>query len=416
MQIYRVGGAVRDKILNNSCQDNDYVVVGSTIEEMENKGFIKVGKSFPVFLHPETKEEYALARKDIKIGTSHKDFRFEFTPDITLEEDSLRRDFTCNAIYEDITTGKLIDYHNGINDIKNKTLRHISEHFTEDPLRVLRACRFSATLDFDIAPETINLCKQMIDNNALSHLSKTRIFQELEKALSSPYFYRFIENARKIGLLKKLLPEVDDLWSVPERQDYHPEKNTGSHTMLALKAAQSSDSVVNLTILLHDVGKTITNKEKWPSHHHHEELGIGVANKILTRLNATNIYKDFIPFTIKNHMLYHSNIDSVLDNLINVAITISKNASKDYQNRFLNVLKADMLGRDIKDFSIQLKEFEIFSNYLSKIITITKQPKTKLIPNFYDLIEQLKNNKITKEELNKLEINAIKKLVKENYV
>ena len=416
MQIYRVGGAVRDKILNNSCQDNDYVVVGSTIEEMENKGFIKVGKSFPVFLHPETKEEYALARKDIKIGTSHKDFRFEFTPDITLEEDSLRRDFTCNAIYEDIITGKLIDYHNGINDIKNKTLRHISEHFTEDPLRVLRACRFSATLDFDIAPETINLCKQMVDNNALSHLSKTRIFQELEKALSSPYFYRFIENARKIGLLKKLLPEVDDLWSVPERQDYHPEKNTGSHTMLALKAAQSSDSVVNLTILLHDVGKTITNKEKWPSHHHHEELGIELANKILTRLNATNIYKDFIPFAIKNHMLYHSNVDSVLDNLINVAMTISKNASKDYQNRFLNVLKADMLGRDIKDFSIQLKEFENFSNYLTKIITITKQPKTKLIPNFYDLIEQLKKHKITKEELNKLEINAIKKLVKEKYV
>ena len=416
MQIYRVGGAVRDKILNNSCQDNDYVVVGSTIEEMENKGFIKVGKSFPVFLHPETKEEYALARKDIKIGTSHKDFRFEFTPDITLEEDSLRRDFTCNAIYEDITTGKLIDYHNGINDIKNKTLRHISEHFTEDPLRVLRACRFSATLDFDIAPETINLCKQMIDNNALSHLSKTRIFQELEKALSSPYFYRFIENARKIGLLKKLLPEVEELWSVPERQDYHPEKNTGSHTMLALKAAQSSDSVVNLTILLHDVGKTITNKEKWPSHHHHEELGIELANKILTRLNATNIYKDFIPFAIKNHMLYHSNIDSVLDNLINVAMTISKNASKDYQKRFLNVLKADMLGRDIKDFSIQLKEFENFSNYLTKIITITKQPKTKLIPNFYDLIEQLKKHKITKEELNKLEINAIKKLVKEKYV
>ena len=147
MQIYRVGGAVRDKILNNTYQDNDYVVVGSTIEEMLSLGFEKVGKSFPVFLHPKTKEEYALARRDIKTGLTHKDFKFEFTPDITLEEDSLRRDFTCNAIYEDITTGKLLDYHNGIKDIKNKTLRHISEHFKEDPLRVLRACRFSATLD-----------------------------------------------------------------------------------------------------------------------------------------------------------------------------------------------------------------------------------------------------------------------------
>ena len=316
MQVYRVGGAVRDKILNNISHDNDYVVVGASVDEMLSQGFIKVGKSFPVFLHPLTKEEYALARKEIKIGKTHKDFKFKFTPDITLEEDSFRRDFTCNAIYENVNTGEIIDYHNGINDIKNKTLRHISKHFIEDPLRVLRACRFSATLDFDIAPETLDLCQKMVEDGALSHLSKTRIFQELEKALSSPYFYRFIENAKKIGLLKELFPEVESLWSVPEREDYHPEKNTGTHVLLALKKAKSSDPVVNLAILLHDVGKNVTPKENWPSHHKHEQLGVDIANNILKRLNATNIYKNFIPFVIANHMLYHQKPEEFLERLV----------------------------------------------------------------------------------------------------
>lgn len=407
MQIYRVGGAVRDKILNNTYQDNDYVVVGSTIEEMLSLGFEKVGKSFPVFLHPKTKEEYALARRDIKTGLTHKDFKFEFTPDITLEEDSLRRDFTCNAIYEDITTGKLIDYHNGIKDIKNKTLRHISEHFKEDPLRVLRACRFSATLDFDIAPETINLCKQMVEEGAISHLSKTRIFQELEKALCSPYFYRFIENARKIGLLKELLPEVEDLFNVPEREDYHPEKNTGTHTMLALKAAQSNDSVVNLTILLHDIGKTATNKDNWPSHHHHEELGIDIANKILSRINATNVYKEFIPFTIKNHMLYHKNVDTILEPLAEIAIYLSKKQKNKYHQRFIAVLKADLKGRALHDFTKELDDFKSFEISLDKLITIAKETKTKLIPNFEELVEKLRTQKITKEEFKQIEIKTI---------
>ena len=177
MQIYQVGGAVRDKLLNRPCQDKDFVVIGATEAEMLEQGFKKVGKSFPVFLHPETGEEYALARKEIKTGRGHKDFKFVFTPDISLKEDSCRRDFTCNAIYEDTETGEIIDYHNGCEDIKNRILRHISKHFAEDPLRVLRMCRFAAELGFSVAPETMALCQKMVQKGAIRHLSRDRIWQ-----------------------------------------------------------------------------------------------------------------------------------------------------------------------------------------------------------------------------------------------
>ena len=249
MRIYQVGGSIRDKLLNKTSQDRDFVVVGATEEEMLYEGYKKVGKSFPVFLHPKTQEEYALARKEIKTGPTHKDFKFEFTPDITLEEDSIRRDFTCNAIYQDVQTGEIIDYHNGIKDIENRVLRHVSEHFSEDPLRVLRMCRFAAQLGFDVAPETMKLCQDMVKNGDMKHLSKERIWQEFEKALSYPTCYKFVEKARECGALKELLPELEYLWEVPERKDYHPEGNSGEHTMLALKKAQSSRADFSLVSL-----------------------------------------------------------------------------------------------------------------------------------------------------------------------
>lgn len=407
MKIYKVGGAVRDKLMQKKCSDNDYVVVGSTIEEMLSLGYQRVGKSFPVFLHPKTKEEYALARRDIKTGLTHKEFKFEFGKDITLKEDSYRRDFTCNAIYEDIQTGELIDYHNGIEDIKNKTLRHISEHFSEDPLRVLRAIRFSATLNFDIAPETLDLCKKMIKEGALSHLSKPRIFQELEKALSSPYFYRFIENARKIGLLKELLPEVDSLWDIPERIDYHPEKNAGNHTLLALKAGQSSDSIVNLAILLHDVGKTKTDPKHWPSHHHHETLGVDIAKKILNRINAPNKYKDFIFFAIEHHMLYHRPIEEIKRELAKVAMIIVAHKNDDYYNRYIALINADMKGRAINNFDKQTKELKTFCQNLKELIDIASKPKSEYIPNFMDYVQKIQKKEITKHAQKELEISAI---------
>lgn len=407
MQIYITGGFVRDKILNNTSHDKDYVVVGSTIEEMLSLGFIKVGKTFPVFLHPTTKEEYALARKEIKTGKRHQDFEFIFTPDITLKEDSLRRDFTCNAIYEDITTGKLIDYHNGIKDIQNKILRHISPHFKEDPLRLLRACRFVATLNFTLAPETVKICKQMVEEGALSHLSKERIFQELEKSLCSPYFYRFIETARQIGLLKVLLPEVEDLWQIPERADYHPEKNTGQHTILALKSANSKDPITNLAILLHDIGKTKTDKTHWPSHHHHETLGIELAQDILKRLDAPNLYKNFIPLAIEHHMIYHNFLENNPQKLVNLCIKLAKHKRQSYYERFKVVINADMHGRALPNFIKEEQEFENFIQEFDKYYNASLLPKPKLIKNFSSLLEQLKNKELTKEDLTKIETKAI---------
>ncbi len=407
MEVYRVGGAVRDKIRAQKVNDNDYVVVGSSIDEMKSQGFQMVGKDFPVFLHPKTKEEYALARKEIKIGSSHKDFKFIFDKTITLKEDSLRRDFTCNAIYEDIKTGEIIDYHNGVEDIKNKTLRHVSDHFVEDPLRVLRACRFSATLNFDIAPETKELCKQMIEEGALMHLSKSRIFQELEKALSSPYFYRFVENAKEIGLLKELFPEVDSLWNVPEREDYHPEKNSGAHTLLALKASKSHDAVVNLAILLHDIGKTKTDSKYWPSHHEHEKLGVNMAKSILDRLKAPKKYKEFIPFVIANHMLYHRPFKDVKRELAKVAITIASKQNNNYCKRYIDVLMADMLGRGLKNFDKEIKDFDTFCQILNELVKIASKPKAEYIPDFVNYIKKIQNKEITKIELQEIEISSI---------
>ena len=209
MKIYQVGGAVRDKIMGIEPHDFDYMVVGSDIQEMKALGFKQVGKQFPVFLHPKTKDEYALARKEIKIGPKHADFSFIFDRDVTLEEDLLRRDFTCNALAYDIENDKVVDFHNGIQDIQNKILRHITaEHFIEDPLRILRMCRFAAQLNFEVAPETLELTKKMTADGMLLHLSAERIWGEFHKALMTEHFEKFIFYANACGALQYILPEL----------------------------------------------------------------------------------------------------------------------------------------------------------------------------------------------------------------
>lgn len=212
MKIYQVGGAVRDYLLGKAPHDIDYAVVGATPEKMLEHGFIQVGKSFPVFLHPTTKEEYALARKEVKTGPKHTDFKFDFSADITLEEDLERRDFTCNALARDLETGEIIDICGGKADIKNKILRHInSEHFIEDPLRVLRMCRFAAQLNFAIAPETMALAQKMVDNGMLKSLSAERFREEFCKALECEHFARFIAESEQCGALKYLLLHTSDV-------------------------------------------------------------------------------------------------------------------------------------------------------------------------------------------------------------
>lgn len=395
MHIYQVGGVVRDKILQRCCHDRDYVVVGSTEQEMLSKGFKKVGKSFPVFLHPETGEEYALARKEFKIGKGHGDFKFIFTPDISLKEDYLRRDFTCNALYMHPKTGEIIDYCQGQQDIENKILRHVSSHFSEDPLRVLRMCRFAAQLNFSVAPETMTLCRKMVEEGALKYLKPERIWAELEKALQSRTFYRFVETARECGALAALLPEVEKLWQIPERTDYHPEGNSGAHTFLAIKAAQSDDPIVNFTVLLHDVGKTETNPDLWPSHRGHDKLGEHLVKKISHRLKAPEMYTAFAAFTTANHMLYHRCLQDVAQDIASVAIVLSQHQEKDYFTRYTSVLKADMLGRDLSDFTQELKCFQQFEDYLYRLTQAASEISISQMPEFDRLLEQLKCKEIS---------------------
>ena len=400
MQIYLVGGAIRDILLNRPVHDKDFVVTGSSVEEMISLGYKKVGKHFPVFLHPLTGEEYALARKEIKIGDRHQDFKFIFTPDISLEEDSLRRDFTCNALYQDIESGEIFDYHKGREDIKKHVLRHISDHFAEDPLRVLRMCRFAAELDFSVAPETMQLCRKMVKKGMLEYLSQDRIWQELEKALSSQNFYRFIENAKECGALAILLPEVEQLFMTPERLDYHPEGNSGDHTLLTLKAAQSKDPMVNYAALLHDIGKIKTDKKCWPSHRGHDKLGADLIKEIGRRLKVPNAYTDFAVFTAINHMIYHQKIEGAEKEIADIAVQLSRFEHKNYTKRFIEVLKADMGGR-LKEVSAEeQREFNEFASYLKELSEAAQHKKPSEISGFENFIEGIKNGSLPPSVIN----------------
>lgn len=250
MKIYQVGGAVRDKLLGRAAQDVDYVVVGADVETMLSLGFQQVGKNFPVFLHPETKQEYALARKEVKIGRGHRDFRFIFDPTITLKEDLERRDFTCNAIAFDEEKNEYFDFYGGIADLKKHLLRHINaEHFVEDPLRMLRLCRFTAQLNFDPAPQTLALCRKMFADGDLQYLSRERIWGEFYKALQCPFFYRFLETAHQIGVLNVLLPFDDMAWVSAGREGFSklssatPKAKFAAVFALALKRGQSIQKI-----------------------------------------------------------------------------------------------------------------------------------------------------------------------------
>jgi tRNA nucleotidyltransferase (CCA-adding enzyme) len=400
MKIYMVGGAVRDEILGKMVHDRDYVVTDSSEDEMLALGYERVGKSFPVFLHPETREEYALARKENKIGSGHCDFKVIATPHITLEEDAHRRDFTCNALYKDIKNGEIIDYHNGKQDIKNRILRHVSEQFSEDPLRVLRMCRFAAQLNFTVAPETMDLCHQMVKDGALKCLSKDRIWQEFVKALASKTFYRFIETARECDLLAEILPEVECLFSVPEREDYHPEKNSGEHTLLTIKAAASDDAMINYAALLHDIGKIKTDKACWPSHRGHDKLGVDIIKEIGQRLRAPKAYTELASFTALNHMIYHQKLKNARHKLANIAIGLSYYKHLDYISKFIAVLNADMNGRGKPATTSEQACFAKFEKHLKQLYdkALTKRPSE--LPEFAELIDGIKNGTVPPAKLN----------------
>ncbi len=309
MKSYLVGGAVRDKLLNYPFSDRDWVVVGATVEEMEKAGYRLVGNDFPVFLHPETNEEYALARTERKSAHGYKGFTVSASAEVTLEEDLLRRDLTINAIAED-DNGQLIDPFNGQADLEKRIFRHVSAAFTEDPLRVLRVARYMARyahLGFTIADETMALMKDIVSQGEIEHLVAERSWQETERALGEKNPQRYFEVLRECGALKILLPEVDCLFGVPQPEQHHPEIDTGIHTMMVLEQAAklSDDTAVRFAALVHDLGKGITPENEWPKHICHEERGVPLVKEVCKRFKTPNSFRDLAVAVTRYHLHYH---------------------------------------------------------------------------------------------------------------
>ena len=290
MQIYKVGGAVRDRLLGRPVSEVDWVVVGASAEQMLELGYRPVGADFPVFLHPQTGEEYALARTERKSGRGYGGFTFHASPDVTLEQDLIRRDLTVNAMAED-DQGNLIDPYNGQQDLKARILRHVSPAFAEDPLRVLRVARFAARyapLGFSVAPETLALMRQLAESGELAHLTAERSWKEISRALMEPRPEVFVQVLRDCGALAALLPEVDDLFGVPQPQAHHPEIDTGVHVLSVLHQCAEHDQPLNVrwACLLHDVGKGLTPEAEWPRHIAHEHKGLRLIEAINARCKA----------------------------------------------------------------------------------------------------------------------------------
>ncbi|WEJ62941.1 multifunctional CCA addition/repair protein [Thiomicrorhabdus lithotrophica] len=287
MQIYLVGGAVRDALLGGKAYDRDWVVVGATPQEMLDLGYQQVGKDFPVFLHPKNKEEFALARTERKAGVGYHGFEVFADPGVTLEEDLIRRDLTINAMAQD-ADGQIIDPYAGLVDLENRILRHVSGAFSEDPLRVLRVARFAAKLasyNFTLAPETEALMAQMVASGELSDLTPERVWQEVVKALSTEKPSVFFEVLDKVGAVELLFPELYALHDVTQPEKYHPEGDVWIHTMMVLDAAAglSSSIDVRFAALVHDLGKGLTPKDLWPSHRGHEAAGVPLVKKLSKR-------------------------------------------------------------------------------------------------------------------------------------
>jgi len=305
MEIYLVGGAVRDKLLGLEVKDRDWVVVGATPDDMKTLGYRQVGKDFPVFLHPDTQEEYALARTERKTGPGYTGFEFQYSATVTLEEDLKRRDLTVNAIAED-KAGNIIDPYGGRKDLEAKKLRHVSSAFAEDPVRVLRVARFAARFaraGFTIAAQTNALMQEMVGNGEVDALVKERVWAELDTALGENSPQIFFTALRECGALAKLFPEVDCLFGVPQTEKHHPEIDTGVHVMMVLEQAAllTDDKCVRFSALTHDLGKGTTPREMWPKHVDHESRGVELVNKLCDRFAVPNDFRDLAVLVARYH-------------------------------------------------------------------------------------------------------------------
>lgn len=349
MQHFLVGGAVRDELLRLDVKDRDWVVVGSTAQEMLDHGYTAVGSDFPVFLHPQSKEEYALARTERKTGAGYTGFDCISDPTVTIEEDLLRRDLTINAIAK-TDNDELIDPYNGKQDIDNRILRHVSPAFTEDPLRVLRVARFSArfhSLGFTIANETLELMQEISASGELEALKAERIFQEMEKALNTANPEVFFQVLRDCNALSVLFPEIDNLFGIAQTEKHHPEVDSGIHTMMVVQQARklSDNPAVVFAALCHDLGKALSPKEHLPKHHGHEHKGLPLVKTLCKRITTPNEYRDLALMSCEYHLHAHRAFELKPTTIAKMLKSCDAYRRTERFIDFLNSAEADSKGR-----------------------------------------------------------------------
>ncbi len=349
MEIYLVGGAVRDSLLGIEPKDRDWVVVGATPQQMEALGYKAVGKDFPVFLHPKTREEYALARTERKTGPGYHGFEFHASPEVTLEEDLVRRDLTINAMAQD-SDGNIIDPFNGREDLENGRLRHVSNAFVEDPVRILRIARYAARYakwGFHVAHGTHALMKRMVASGEVDALVAERVWQELERSLSEAAPQRFFEVLRNCGALARIFPELEALFGVPQPRHHHPEEDSGIHTLMVLEQAArlSPDSRVRFAALVHDLGKGTTPEEEWPKHIEHEARGVPLVKAMCERLRIPRDYRELAVHVTRDHLNYHRAAELRPATLLKLLERLDAFRRPERLEQFLLACEADSRGR-----------------------------------------------------------------------
>jgi len=350
MRTYLVGGAVRDKLLGRRVIDHDHVVVGARPEDMLALGYRPVGKDFPVFLHPQTSEEYALARTERKTGRGYHGFAFHADPDVTLEQDLARRDLTINAIAED-EQGRLVDPYGGARDIEQRVLRHVSPAFVEDPVRLLRVARFAARfapLGFTIAAETMALLQQMVRNGEVDHLVPERVWAETRKALGEAQPSAFLRVLRETGALAALFPEIDALYGIPQRAEFHPEIDTGIHVEMVLDAAAAlapGNDLIGFCALVHDLGKALTPREELPRHVGHEHRGVQPLRALAARLKVPTDYAELAELVCREHLNAHRAFELKPATVLKLLTALDALRRPERLQIFLTACMADKRGR-----------------------------------------------------------------------
>lgn len=404
MKTYLVGGAVRDALLGISSTEHDWVVVGATEAEMLAAKFKKVGKDFPVFLHPQTGDEYALARTERKVRAGYYGFECRFDPKVTLEEDLARRDLTINAMAQ-ATDGSIVDPFGGQADLRKRILRHVSLAFIEDPVRVLRVARFAARfaeLGFSIAPETLQLMQQISASGELDALVAERVWQEMERALAENVPRIFFETLRNCGALAKICPPLNKLWGVPQHAKYHPEIDTGVHVMMALDAAalltaDDKDTEIRFAVLFHDLGKGETPRDEWPSHKGHEERGLALIKAWCKKYKVPAKHRDLALQVSKWHLHVHKAFELQSKTIVDMFMALDAYRKPTRFEKFLIACKADARGRQGQAVAKYLQ-----ADYLRHALAASKDVATA------ELIERGYTGEKLGEQIRRKRIKAVK--------